>query len=44
VTHERSSGPSHHRRFCCPVSSSGTSGRLRPPPGPQIHFPAQHRL
>jgi hypothetical protein len=22
VTHERSSGPSHHRRFCCPVSSA----------------------
>jgi hypothetical protein len=25
VTHGRSSGPSHHRGFCCPVSSSGTT-------------------
>ncbi len=33
VTHERSSGPSHHRRFCCPVGSIGTYGRLRRPPG-----------
>jgi hypothetical protein len=27
--------PFHHRRFCCPVSSSGTYGRLRRPPGPR---------
>jgi hypothetical protein len=25
VTHGRSSGPSHHRGFCCPVGSSGTT-------------------
>ena len=24
-THERSSGPSHHRGFCCPVGSSGNT-------------------
>jgi len=32
VTHERSSGPSHHCGLCCPDSSSGTYGRLRLPP------------
>src|SRR5512132_2488194 len=24
-THRRSSGPSHHRRLCCPAGSSGTT-------------------
>ena len=37
--HRRSSGPSHHRRLCCPAAQPV----LRPPPTPTrpaIHFPA----
>ena len=38
TAHRRSSGPSHHRRLCCPAAQSV----LRPPPTPTrpaIHFP-----
>jgi len=35
VTHERSSGPSHHRGFCCPVGSSGNTAASDAHPAPR---------
>ena len=35
VTHERSSGPSHHRRFCCPLGSIGNTAASDAHPAPR---------